>query len=101
MPACHMRYSTSGLILVIALALLITSYLVGEDPEPMAFLRKVFSRTKSPKQHVSASANGEVPKTMSDKDIDEVAQQTSALALDNDNLTPDAVPYEMATFALS
>lgn len=95
---CHMRYSTL-LIWVIALALLITSYFVGEDPKPMSFLRKAFSRTKPPKV-VSANANGGVPKTM-DKDIDDVAQQTSALALNKDNLAPDEVPYEVATFALS
>lgn len=97
---CHMRYSTLLIsVLPVALALLITSYFVGEDPKPMSFLRKAFSRTKPPKV-VSASANGGVPKTM-DKDIDDVAQQTSALALNNDNLAPDEVPYEVATFALS
>lgn len=89
-----MRQNTL-LILVVPVALVVTSYFLGENS--MAFLRKVFS--KSPKQNLATTSGA--PKIMTDKDLDEVTQQTSAVTLTSDDPIAAAVPYEVATFALS
>lgn len=91
-----MRQNTL-LILVIPFALVVASYFLGENS--MAFLRRVFNKSKSPKQNLAATSGA--PKIMTDNDMDEVTQQTSAVTLTSDDPTAAAVPYEVATFALS
>ena len=64
----------------------------------MAFLRRVFGKHKSPKSKPVSNGSPATETMSSDKqvEVEEIAQQTSALSLKEESL-----PFQVATFALS